>query len=247
MSLNRNNGFPTFVNRHLAPGVVGGFASMNPRAVVPAGPGAFRADEDAPVVVGYFAWGSPSAQLAYGEETSSTFLGFVANEGQTVITDFLGVSRLAVQAGFSVTLYSHGDFWAFVNATSGDAVVVGDAIYADAATGEPTTDDDSAANPDTGYVAATAAPAAVTAAAAAIAAGTGVLTTGTIVGTIVVGDGNSVVVNGATVPANIFIQYQLTGTPGAQGTYQTSHRGAAVGSQSMTFSTGRLVKITRTF
>lgn len=247
MSLNRNQGFPTFVNRHLAPGVVGAFASMNPRAVVPAGPGAFLADETPPVTVGYFAWGVPATGLANADVQSNSFLGFVANEGQTVITDFLGVSRLAIQAGFPVTLYSHGDFWAFVNATSGLAVAIGDPIYALAATGEPTTDSASAANPDTGFVAATAAPAAVTSSASSLAA-TGVLTVGaTLVGTIVPGDGNSVVVNGTNVPQNTFIQYQLTGSAGGTGTYQTSARGVVVGSEAMTFSTGRLVKITRTY
>jgi hypothetical protein len=247
MGLNRN-GFPTFVNRHLAPGVVGAFASMNPRAVVLAGPGAFKADEDKPVVVGFFAWGVPADSIAYGEEKNDSFLGFVANEGQTVITEFLGQDRLAVQAGFPVTLYSHGDFWTVVNGTTGAAVSVGDPIYADAATGEPTTDDNSSANPDTGYVAATAAPAAASSTAASFAAGTGVLTVGaTLTGTIEVGDGNSVVVSGTGVPDNIFIQYQLTGTAGSTGTYQTSYRGGAIGSRTMTFSTGRLVKITRTF
>lgn len=246
MSLNRN-GFQTFVNRHLAPGVTGGFASMNPRAVVPAGPGAFKADEDAPVVVGYFAWGAPATGVAYGEETASSFLGFVANEGQTVITDFLGISRLAVQAGFPVTLYSHGDFWAFVNQTSGLAVAVGDPIYADAATGEPTTDDASAANPDTGYVAATAAPASPTSTATSLAA-TGVLTVGgTIVGSISIGDGNSTHVTSTNMPDNVFIMSQLTGTAGGAGTYQTTSRGVVVASEAASFVTGRLVKITRTF
>lgn len=247
MSLNRT-GFPSFVNRHLAPGVVGGFASMNPRATVLAGPNAFKADEADPVVVGYFAWGVPATGLAHGAEQADSSLGFVANEGQTVITDFLGQSRLAVQAGFPVTLYSHGDFWAFVNQTSGAAVAVGDTIYADATTGEPTTNDNSGANPDTGFVAATSAPAAATSTSSSIAAGTGVLTVGgTFAGSIDVGDGNSVVVNGTGVPANIFIQYQLSGTPGGAGTYQTSYRGAAISARAMTFSTGRLVKITRTF
>jgi hypothetical protein len=243
MSLNRN-GFQTFVNRHLAPGVVGAFASMNPRAVVLAGPGAFKADEDAPVVVGFFAWGSPGTSLAYGEETSNSFLGFVANEGQTVITEFLGMNRLVVQAGFPVTLYSHGDFWAFV---AGGAVSAGDPIYADAATGEPTVDDASAANPDTGFVAATAAPANPSSTSSSLAA-TGVLTVGaTLTGTISIGDGNSTHVTSANMPDNVFIMAQLTGSPGGTGTYQTTSRGKVVAAEAMTFVTGRLVKITRTF
>lgn len=246
MSLNRP-GFQTFVNRHFAPGVVGDFASMNPRATVLAGPNAFKADDTDAVIVGHFAWAVPATGVAHGAIQSNSFLGFVANEGQTVITDFLGISRLAVQAGFGVTLYSHGDFWAFVNQTSGAAVAVGDIIYAVTTTGEPTTDSASSANPNTGYVAATAAPAAVTSSASSLAA-TGVLTVGgSIVGTIDVGDGNSVVVNGTNVPANTFIMNQISGTPGGAGTYQTTSRGVVVGSEAMTFSTGRLVKITRTF
>jgi hypothetical protein len=243
MSLTRN-GFQSFVNRHLAPGVVGAFASMNPRAVVLAGPGAFRADDAPPVIVGHFAWGEPATGLAHGEETANSMLGFVANEGQTVITAFLGRDRLAVQAGFGVTLYSHGDFWAHV---AGGAVDVGDTIYADAATGEPTVDDDSAGNPDTGFVAMTASPAAVTSDASSLAT-TGILTVGgSIAGSIDVGDGASVVVNGVGVPNNIFIQSQLTGTPGGAGTYQTTSRGVVISTQAMTFSTGTLVKISRTF
>jgi hypothetical protein len=247
MSLNRNQGFPTFVNRHLAPGVTGGFASMNPRAVVLAGPGAMRADDTDEVIVGYFAWGVPATGIAHGAEQSNSFLGFVANEGQTVITDFLGVARLAVQAGFPVTLYSHGDFWAFVNATSGAAVSIGDSIFADATTGEPVTDDASGANPDTGFVAATAAPANPSSTAASLAA-TGVLTVGaTLTGTIEIGDGNSVHVTGANVPDNVFITAQLTGSAGSTGTYATTSRGVVVTTEAMSFVTGRLVKITRTF
>lgn len=134
MTLQRGD-FQTFVNTHMAPGVVGAFASMNPRAVALAGPGAFVADSALPVIVGYFAWATPSDGKAYGAQKSNSQLGFVGNEGQTVITDFLGVSRLSIQAGFPVTLYTHGDFWAQV---AGGAVTVGAEIYADALTGQPT-------------------------------------------------------------------------------------------------------------
>jgi hypothetical protein len=134
MSLTRG-GFQTFVNTHQAPGVVGAFASMNPRAVALAGQAAFLADSAAPVVVGYFAWGTISDGIAYGVKKANAQLGFVGNEGQTVITDFLGVSRLSVQAGFPVTLYTRGDFWAQV---AGGAVTVGATVYANIDTGEPT-------------------------------------------------------------------------------------------------------------
>ncbi len=311
MSLTRG-GFQTFVNTHQAPGVVGAFASMNPRAVVLAGPGAFVADSAAPVVVGYFAWATISDGIAYGIEKANAQLGFVANEGQTVITDFLGVSRLSVQAGFPVTLYTRGDFWAQV----AGVVAVGDHIYADVTTGQPTTTATSfagtgaiatsstdltitavtsgalrvgdliaganitvgtriasfgtgtggvgtytvdtsqtaasaaitVANPnDTGFVAQTAAPAAATSSAASLAID-GVLTVGgSFTGSISIGDGHSTVVNGTGIPANTFILYQLTGSAGLAGTYQTSSSGVVVTSEAMTFTTGTLVKISRPF
>jgi hypothetical protein len=233
------NGFQTFVNQQPPPAVVGDFASQNPRAVALAGPGAFRADSAAPVIVGNFAWGVESTQLAYGSEQSNSVLGFVANELQSVITDFLGQSRLSVQAGFPVTLFTHGDFWAYV---AGGVVAVGDSIFADAATGAPTVDDDSNANPDTGYVAATplAADASFT---GVIAAGTGVLTVSALTGVVQIGAN----VSGTGVPTNLFIQSQLTGAAGAAGTYQLNTIGPAVGSTAMTSAVGKLVKITRTF
>lgn len=314
MSLQRGD-FQTFVNRHLAPGVVGGFASMNPRAVVLAGPGAFKADSAAPVLVGGFAWATPSDGIAYGIQKASALLGFVANEEQTVITDFLGVSRLAVQAGFPVTLYSHGDFWAQVSGV----VAVGGSVYADAMTGAAsasatsfsgtgTIDDGAGAsgtiltisavasgsirigdtlvgtttpgtkvtafgtgtggvgtytvdtaqdfNPggaitvatvDTSFKFATSKAADASSSAASLDA-YGVLTVGgSISGVIEIGDGNDVVVNGTDVPANTFIVSQLTGSAGGAGTYQTTSLGTTLTARAMTFTTGGLVKISRTY
>ncbi len=242
MTIERN-GFQTFVNQQPAPAVVGDFASMNPRAVALAGPGAFRADLSAPVVVGNFAWGKQSDGIAYGSVQAGSVLGFVANELQTVITDFLGQSRLAVQAGFPVTLYTHGDFWA---AVGGGVVEVGDPIYALSTTGAPTVDEGvSGINPDTGYVAATPLAAAATSTGSSIAAGTGVLTLGTVSnGPVQIGDN----VSGTGVPDNVFVTAYLTGTPGASGsTVRVNYIGPAVSSFSGTFAQGRLVKITRTF
>jgi hypothetical protein len=134
MSINRT-GFPTLVNINVPPGAAGQFASMNPRATILAGTGALKAALAAAVIVGNFAWAA-SDGLAYGDNTHGGNIGFVANDNQTIITDFLGQSRLSVQQGFPVTLFSHGDFWANV---AGGAVSVGTAIYADRDTGEPTT------------------------------------------------------------------------------------------------------------
>jgi hypothetical protein len=239
MTLSRN-GFQTFVNQQPAPGVIGDFASMNPRAIALAGPGAFRADSAThPVVIGYFAWGVVATGIATGVLTANSELGFVANELQSVITTFLADSRLSVQAGFPVTLYTHGDFWTEV---TGGAVTVGATIYADATTGQPTVTDNSGANPDTGFKAATARPAdsAITAALAA----TGILTVSAVGSGVVLING---LLSGTNVPANTFIQSQLSGSAGAAGTYQTNTLGVVVSSESMTVSQGQLVKITRTY
>lgn len=314
MSISRN-GFQGFVNNQPPPGVIGAFASMNPRATVLAGPGSLKADAALPVIVGNFAWGVEANMLAYGSNVNGGVLGFVANELQTVITEFLGRSRMSVQGGFPVTLYSHGDFWASV----AGAVTAGAAVYADRDTGAPTTSanavagtgtiDDGAGsagttftvatltagkirvgdtlvgagitantkvasqvsgdpggvgvytvdtsqdwNPggsftvagvDSGYKFATAKAAnAVTTASAAIAAGTGVLTVGAMAsGTIEIGDN----ISGTGVPDNLFVQSQLTGTPGGAGTYQLNTIGPAVTTFTATFTRGDLVKITRTF
>lgn len=308
MTLRRGD-FQTFVNRHLAPGVVGGFASMNPRAVVLAGPGAFKADSALPVLVGGFAWATPSDGVAYGQLKASSFLGFVANEEQTVITDFLGVSRLAVQAGFPVTLYSHGDFWADLGGTA--AVAAGATIYANPESGAATTSAThfaatgvvasnvltvsavtagalvvgdvvtgtgisttivaqltgtpggagtytvvnadasstaiTAASIDTGYKAASVLSAQASTTSASLDAD-GVLTvSATLTGTIELGDGNDVVVNGANIPANTFLVSQITGTSGSTGTYQTTSLGVVGTAAAVTFTSGRLVKISRTY
>lgn len=307
MTLSRN-GFQTFVNTNQSPGVPGQSGSMNPRATVSAGPGAFKASLANPVTAGFFAWAVPATSLAEGSRQASSVLGFVDNELQTVITDFLGISRMTIQAGFPVTLFSHGDFWA---AVAGGAVAINAPIYANMETGEPTVDTThfaatgvvasnvltvsavtkgvllvgdvvtgtgiattivaqltgtpggagtytvvnadaasaaiTAANQNSNYIAASTSAADATSSASSLAA-TGVLTVGgSITGSIDVGDSHSTVVNGVGVPVNLFIQAQLTGTPGGAGTYQTNSIGVVVGAVAMTFSTGKLVLITRTF
>jgi hypothetical protein len=242
MSITRN-GFQANVNTVNPPGKVGDFASMNPRATVNAGPGQLKAGTG--VRVGYFARADLSTGLAEGVVSpGSGILGFVANENQTLITDFLADSRMTVQGGFPVTLYTHGDFWALVG---GGAVTVGATIYAVAATGEPTVDSASSANPDTGFIAVTAAPADPTCASCTIAAGTGVLTMGAAPSAAIVASGMNV--SGTGVPANVNIVSQLTGTAGgANGaTFQTNYQGPAVASFTATVSQGRLVKISRTY
>lgn len=237
MSLTRT-GFQSFVNTNNPPGNIGDFASMNPRAVAVAGPGALKVGTG--VTVGYFARGNGTTGLAQGDLTGAGVLGFVSNELQALITAFLGQSNRVLTAGYPVTLYTHGDFWTVV---AGRPVAVGDTIYAVAATGEPTTDAASGANYDTGFKAATAAPADTTAVTCTIAADTGIMTTGAVTGSILQGMN----VTGTGVPANLFVVAQLTGTAGAIGTYQLNYEGPAVASATFTFTQGNLVKISRTY
>lgn len=245
MSLTRN-GFQGFVNTNSPPGVVGQMASMNPRATVLAGSGALKADSVTPVIVGYFARADLATSKATGNLDGDGVIGFVANELQTIITTFLGQDRLSVQAGFPVTLFSHGDFW--TNVVGATPATVGDPVYGVLATGQPTTDSASAANPDTGFIIASAPGATATANGnSVIAAGTGVLSVpGAVTGTLEAGQ----VISGTGVPANVFILSQISGTAGAGGgaTYQTNYQGAAVPAfTNLSATSGQLVKISRTF
>lgn len=240
MSITRN-GFQTAVNTVNPPGRVGDFATMNPRACVPVGPGALKAG--AGVIVGYFARADLTTGLAQGSLSGAGIVGFVADELQNLIVNFLADSRMSVQGGTPVTLYSHGDFWALVN---GGAVAVGAAIYGVLATGEPTVDS-TGGNINTGFIAASAAPANPTSATSTIAATTGILTMGGAPSAAIVEPGMNV--SGVGVPANVFILAQLTGAVGgaAGATFQTNYQGPAVASATFTYSQGRLVKITRTY
>jgi hypothetical protein len=246
MSLNRN-GFQQFVNRDPAPGVVGAFAGMNPRATVLGGAGQYKAAA-APnqPIVGNFAWFDPATGLASKVLAANTVLAFVANELQANIpfpppNADPNMHTLTTLEGFPVTGFTHGDFWA---AVAGGAVAPGATIYADATNGAPTVDDNAGANPDTGFKAMSAAAVDATAATCLIAAGTGVLTVGgAITGVVQVGANLS----GTGVPANLFVVAQLSGTPGGAGTYQVNYTGPAVPNFAATFSTGKLVKISRTY
>jgi len=96
---------------------------------------------------------------------------------------------------------------------------------------------------DTGFTFQSAVPADATATGCSIAAGTGVLTVTTLTaGAIEVGQN----LTGTGVPANLFVQAQLSGTPGGAGTYQLNTIGPAVTTfNDAVFSAGKLVKISR--
>lgn len=209
MSLNRN-GFQTFVQRDPAPAVLGDFASMNPRATALAGAGAFRSastlnylSAQNNAVVGNFAWGQGA--YAYGQKpTGASVAGFVANELQTIIP-FLapgaGVNpvRLAVQDGFPVTLYTHGDFWVLPTNMLSGAVAAGDTAYTRPADGSVTND-----------------PTAF--AATGVGAGANVTISAVTTGALVPG----MILAGVGVDAGLTVVSQTSGTPGGAGVYVTS-------------------------
>lgn len=122
--------FQKQVNIYPAPGTIGGVASMNPLATVKAGPGGLTAAAGG-VVVGRFAWNSYSVAggpgLAQNLCPISASLaprkpdGFIANQQQGLITQWLGVNSLVVPAGLMVTEHELGDFWA--NATLAEASI----------------------------------------------------------------------------------------------------------------------------
>jgi hypothetical protein len=244
------NGFQTFVTTQLPPAQAGDFASQNPRAVALTSIGAalgltpgFRVAASQAVTVGYFAWAAPATGLVYSSEAGAgagSVIGFVANVLQTIVTAFLGQTRVTIEAGFPVDLFVAGDFWADV---AGRPVVAGDPIYAVLGTGQPSTDSDSGNTAPTGYLAATAAPADSSSTASTVAADTGVLTTSGSASGIAVG--MRVTMTG--LPDNVFVLAQLSGAAGAGSgaTYQLNYQGPAVSSATATFSQGNLVKITR--
>lgn len=211
MSLNRN-GFQTRVNRQPPPAVIGDFASMNPRATADAGAGQFRSGGSLNylsaqnlAVIGNFAWGQ--GQFATSQKPSgASVAGFVANELQTSIPFpnsgdplYPNTVRLAVESGYAVTLFTHGDFWTLpVGAVSG-IVSPGDEVYARQYDGALTND-------------------ATAFSATGVGVGANVTISAVTKGALVPG----MVLAGTGVDAGLTVLSQTSGTPGGAGVYVTS-------------------------
>lgn len=213
MSLTRN-GFQTRVNRNPPPAVTGSFAGMNPRATVLGGAGQFRSGNGLTylsaqnlAVVGSFAWFA--GQFAGSQKPSgASVLGFVANELQTIIpfpsssdATYPNVVRLAVENGFPVTGFTHGDFWTVPAAPVNSIVSPGDTVYARAYDGAPTNDSNGFSA--TGVQTATTTNLTVSA-----------VTKGALV--------PGMVIAGTGVDAGLTIVSQTSGTPGGAGVYVVS-------------------------
>jgi len=124
------DGFQSFVNNALPPGVAGDFAGANIRANVVAGSFAYTATP-AGVVVGVGGWANPTTKQVSNYYQSGAFPGFVHREGQAVITTFLGVSTVTILQGMAVTLMDQGDFWGIF----ASGATVGQKVYFDPLTG----------------------------------------------------------------------------------------------------------------
>lgn len=215
-----------------AVGVVGDFASANPRFSQLAGPGAIVAGPNG-LVIGKFAWLSYSqidgdgAPAAANNNGTGPVAGFVGRAQQGLITTYLTPAGMTIPAGFQATLFSGGDFWALN--TGASAARPNMKAYANFLTGDVT-------------FAAAGAPTTTSAATTAIAAGTAATGTGTIQGNVLTISGVSntiypgAVASGSGVASGTTIAAQLSGTPGGAGTYAVNIPSQSVASTAITIT-----------
>jgi hypothetical protein len=106
-------GFQTQVNNQQAPAVNGDFASANPRASI-IGPEAGYIAGSVGATVGTFVWLDPSDSTGRSVISTGTGapLGFLARTEQALITTYLAEFGNLVPAGYGVTVYGMGDYWA---------------------------------------------------------------------------------------------------------------------------------------
>lgn len=125
------DGFQSFVNKELPPGVAGDFAGANIRANIIAGAFGYAASP-AGLTVGLGGWANPATKVASNYYQPQSFKGFVgrkANNG--IITNFLGVASMLVEGGDMCTLFDQGEFWGLFAA----GATVGQKVYFDPVTG----------------------------------------------------------------------------------------------------------------
>lgn len=225
-----SNGIQSSVTVQPAPGVVGDFASANPRFSQLAGPGAIVAGPSG-LLIGKFAWLSYSqvdgdgAPAAANNNGSGPVAGFVGRAQQGLITTYLSSAGMLIPAGFQATLFSGGDFWALN--TGASAARPGMKAYASFTTGDVT-------------FAAAGAPTTTSAATTAIAAGTAATGTGTIQGNVLTISGvtNTIypgaVVTGTGVASGTTVAAQISGTPGGAGIYAVNIPSQSVASTAIT-------------
>lgn len=105
--------FQTKVNLNNPIGWPGGFASVNPRVTVFVGGASndnvFGAG-DGGVLAGTFVWLNETNNTLDNKGTGAPD-GFVANEWQGLITEYLQEDTMMIPKGFMITAYSEGEFF----------------------------------------------------------------------------------------------------------------------------------------
>jgi len=227
-------GFQTSVKLQPAPAVEGDFASTNPRASVLAGESQIVAGASG-VTVGKFAWLDAAGNKAYSYgQIGQAPNGFVARTHQALITTYLAEAGVVIPAGFPVTMFNSGDFWAKVTGATG--ATIGASVYATYADGSITIGAAATGAVVTGLIGTTM-TAAIGCTCTATASGTA-LTTSAQTGYLSVGD----VISGTGVPAGTTIVAQVSGTAGAAGVYTTSV--ATTASSATVTSFGTTINVT---
>lgn len=226
-------GFQKQVNYQPAPGVLGDFATTNPRASVISGPGSIVAGA-AGVSAGQFVWLSyiyvdadeaPAVANNFG---SGAPAGFVGREQQGLIQNYLQEFSMVIPGGFPVTPYDQGDFWMLNSGTT--YAQVGQKVYANFANGQTT-------------AAAAGSPTNATGSASSIAASTSSFTgsitdntltvTGTVTGTIYPGT----TISGTNVTAGTQILGQVTPLLSGEATGGDGRYYVSIGEQTVAATT----------
>lgn len=116
--------FQNSVNNLLPVGVEGKFASDNFAPTYPASQGAFRAGTNG-LTVGHFAWINADG-VSLDNTGSGAPDGFVGNNFEASIVQWLDEASLVIQPGVQATLFTGGDFWV----KTATAATVGQKVFA---------------------------------------------------------------------------------------------------------------------
>lgn len=210
--------FQSQVNVQPSPGVEGSFASTNTRTTVLAGPGALVSGQSG-VVVGRFAWVDPVTGNTVNSFGQGAPAGFVHNDTQALITNFLGEKTMVVPTGLPVTLHQNGDFWAKNNGLA--SATVGQKVYASNSDGSISAG--VAGSPPTGAVVTGSIAANVVTGSIAPTGATGTISGTTLAATAVTGclAAGQYIAGTGVDPATTIVA-QLSGTAGGTGSYQVS-------------------------
>lgn len=212
--------FQAQVNKDMAPGVEGAIASSNPISTVLGNILAGTAG----VVVGRFAWLTSGIANSFSPAVVRVPDGFVLNSQQALITNWRGVNSMTIPKGYGVTLADRGDFWC--RASYADAAV-GQKVFANVFDGSIRAGDAGSFPTDpigtSGTITASISGNTLTPTAGSVFLAPGMRITGT------------------NVPANTFIEAQLTGSAGActSATYQlTTYATVASSTLTVTANSG---------